>query len=107
MEDWGWDPADFADWQVSDYIRLLSAVADGLNMEQDFVNSIGCVEDYIELYLRFRDLGEGLFVADPTRDYGDREPEFFGEVVTLDEAYELLLAIGNISSIYRGCWAGA
>ena len=76
-------------------------------MEQDFVNSIGCVEDYIELYLRFRDLGEGLFVADPTRDYGDREPEFFGEVVTLDEAYELLLAIGNISSIYRGCWAGA
>ena len=76
-------------------------------MEQDFVNSIGCIEDYIELYLRFQDLALGLFRADPDVDYGDREPEFFGEIVTLDETYELLLALGNVSSIYRTCWASA
>ena len=102
-----WDPEDFADWEVSDYIRLLSAVADGLNMETDFVNSLGCIENYTELYLRFNDIKDTFLTADPDVDYGGREPEIFGEVVTLEETYELLLAMGNISSIYRACWGDA
>ena len=73
---------------VQDYIRILAAIADGLNMEDDYNKSLQCIYNYVELYLRFESGFEILF-----------EDEF-----NLDEFYEILLATGNLSSNYKYCW---
>lgn len=78
-------------WTVQDYIRLLAAISDGLNMENDYNQSLQCIYNYVELYLRFQKCSDLLLEQTPA----------------LEEVYELLLATGNLSTNYKYCWNGA
>ena len=80
---------------------ITNAIADGLNWEKPYSESVDCIYGFLDLSLRLQhavdDIGN---VTDPT----GKETQLFPNVINKTEIYEFLLAVGNISSEYKACF---
>lgn len=92
------------DYTLEDYIVFAAAIADGLNWEDDYANSIDCVYKFADLGMRLGDAKDNILNI--TREDG-LNPLLFGDVLNREEVYEMALALGNISSNYKTCWKNA
>ena len=92
------------DYTLEDYIVFIAAIADGLNWEDDYANSIDCVYRFADLGMRLDKAKDQIWNI--TRD-DELNPLFFGDVLKREEVYEMALALGNISTTYKECWGNA
>jgi hypothetical protein len=92
------------EYTLEDYIVFAAAIADGLNWEDDYANSIECVYQFADLGIRLEAAKD--LIWNITRDDG-LNPLFFGDVLKKEEVYEMALALGNVSTTYKMCWDNA
>jgi hypothetical protein len=86
------------DYTLEDYIVFAAAIADGLNWEDDYANSIDCVYKFADLGMRLDNASTAIW--DITGDDDGLNPVFWGDVLNREEIFEMALALGNISSTY-------
>lgn len=92
---------EFQDYNTTEWLVLINAMADGLNWEEHYESIIWCLYNFTDL--RYRLDKAWLDFSNISNPEG-LTPLLFGDIINLPEIYELLLAIGNISYEYKQCW---
>ena len=86
---------------MDDYIVFSAAIADGLNWETQYNQSIECVYTFANIGIRLENAYNNILNI--TTENG-RNPLFFGDVLKKEEILEMALALGNVSTNYKSCW---
>ena len=95
---------EFQEYNLTEQLILINAMADGLNWEEHYNHTIWCLYNFTDL--RYRLDKAWLDFSNISNPNGE-SPWLFGDIINLPEIYELLLAIGNISTEYKECWINA
>jgi hypothetical protein len=89
------------DYTLEDYITFAAAIADGLNWEDQYNQSIECVYTFANLGIRLEMAKDQIYNISTENG---RNPLLFGDVIQKEEMLEMALALGNVSSSYKQCW---
>lgn len=97
-------PGEEVEYTIEDYVIFAAAIADGLNWEDQYNQSIDCVYTFANLGIRLEMAVDQI--SNITTENG-RNPLLFGDVIKKDEFLEMALALGNVSTSYKSCWNNA
>jgi hypothetical protein len=76
----------------------IRAIADGFNLEELYYDSELCLYAYAALEVRLKE------AWDAVRNPEYKDIDFLDERIRAENWFELLLALGNVSTTFKECW---
>ena len=73
-------------------------------MEGEYYQSVQCLYNFVNLQSRFASGWGNITNTADTMEDPNADPRLFGDIFVKDEFLEILLALGNVSTSYKGCW---